>query len=120
MQQLFGQTVEAELEMFLNSPGQQDECGIDRLAALLYKGDLDASCAYNKRRRQTQDRMVAVCRSFLRLRLFSSGWRLGAECAFRDGARLVEEGHYWIDDYLIYTRAGTADHDTALARVPVA
>jgi len=32
---------------------------------------------------------------------------------------IVEEGHYWMDHYLIYLRAGTTDDDTRLVRVPV-
>jgi hypothetical protein len=45
------------------------------------------------------------------------GWAQNARFAMVRA--LVEEGHYWIDDHLIYTRTETASNTTTLARVRV-
>ena len=45
------------------------------------------------------------------------GWAQNARFAMVRA--IVEENHYWIDNFLIYFRVGTAEDDTVLARVPV-
>ena len=45
------------------------------------------------------------------------GWAQSARFAMVRA--VVEQNHYWIDDYLIYVRRRTTDRDTTLVRVPV-
>src|ERR1700693_2464646 len=45
------------------------------------------------------------------------GWAQNARFAMVRA--IVEEGRYWIDDYLIYVHSGETNRDTALVRLPV-
>ncbi len=57
--------------------------------------------------------------AFLTYGYFHQGGGWAQNARFAMVRALVEEGHYWIDDYLIYTGARTNEGNTVLSRLPI-
>jgi hypothetical protein len=62
---------------------------------------------------------VLFLAAFLTYGYFHQGGGWAQNARFAMVRALVEEGHYWIDNYLIYTGAGTNEDATALIRLPI-